>query len=200
LSHLDRRVVRSKEALKQALLQLMRQKDFSAISITEIVAAANYNRGTFYSHYDSKEALLAEFIEDLIQDLLMSFRAPYEHEEIFRIDELTANSVQIFEHIHQHATDYTILLRSNVMPQLREQMFTALKRISLEELEYPENGIDRELLAHYSINGLLGLILYWIEGGFAYTPAYMQEQLIKMIHWHPTEAKTRKPGAPPRRS
>lgn len=194
----DRRVVRSKEALKQALLQLMRQKDFSAISISEIVATANYNRGTFYSHYDSKEALLDDFIEDLIQDLLMSFRAPYEHEEIFRIDELTANSVQIFEHIHQHATDYTILLRSNVTARLREKMFAALKRISLEELEYAENGIDRELMAHYSINGLLGLILYWIEGGFPYTPAYMQEQLIKMIRWHPTEAKTTRKKVGPR--
>ena len=57
----DRRIVR-KEALKQALLSLLSQKSFSSISITEIVELANYNRGTFYTHYDNKESLLDDIL------------------------------------------------------------------------------------------------------------------------------------------
>lgn len=45
----DRRIIRSQEALKTALLTLMSQKPFSSISITEIVELANYNRGTIFS-------------------------------------------------------------------------------------------------------------------------------------------------------
>lgn len=188
----DRRVLRSKEALKQALLHLMEQKDYDAISITEIVEQANYNRGTFYTHYENKEALLGDIMEDLIQDLLKSFRAPYEHQDIFRIDELTANSVQIFEHIYANAAVYTILLKSKVILSLKERMFQAIKQISMEELVYEsaDNDINPELSAVYAINALLGLIFHWIEGEFKFPPAYMQEQLILIINWRPREART----------
>ncbi|PWW08630.1 TetR family transcriptional regulator [Paenibacillus cellulosilyticus] len=188
----DRRVLRSKEALKQALLNLMEQKDFDAISITEIVERANYNRGTFYTHYENKEALLGDIMEDLIQDLLRSFRAPYENQDVFRIDELTANSVQIFEHIYTNEAVYTILLKSKVILGLKERMFQAIKQIAMEELVYEreDSDINPELSAVYAINALLGLIFHWIEGGFKYPPSYMQEQLILIINWHPREAKT----------
>ncbi|MWC29371.1 TetR/AcrR family transcriptional regulator [Paenibacillus sp. MMS18-CY102] len=188
----DRRVVRSQEALKQALLALMSHKSFDAISITEIVESANYNRGTFYAHYENKEALLDDIIEELIQQLLASFRAPYEHQDVFRVNELTANSVKIFDHIHQHAEIYTTLLRSNVMPNLREKMFLALKKISMDELEYPATGVNQELLAIYSIHALLGLIFHWVESGFEQSVSYMQEQLILIIQWRPMEVKAKK--------
>lgn len=44
-------------------------------------------------------------------------------------------------------------------------------------------------MAVYSMNALLGLIFYWIESGFEYPPSYMQEQLVKLINWRPTEAR-----------
>lgn len=79
----DRRIVRSKEALKQSLLSLLSQKSFSSISITEIVESANYNRGTFYTHYDNKEALLDDILTPLMEELIASFRAPYGDVDVF---------------------------------------------------------------------------------------------------------------------
>ncbi|SEP10393.1 TetR/AcrR family transcriptional regulator [Paenibacillus sp. OV219] len=188
---IDRRIVRSKIALKQALLTLMSERGYDDVSITDIVERADYNRGTFYTHYDNKDALLSDIIHELILELLKSFRAPYEHQAIFRISEMSANSIKIFEHIHEHAAVYSTLLQSNVATSLREHMFQALKQISMEELVYSESGIDPDLQAAFSIHALLGLIFHWVESGFNHSPAYMQEQLFKMIHWHPMEAKTK---------
>ncbi|MDD9270793.1 TetR/AcrR family transcriptional regulator [Paenibacillus sp. GCM10023248] len=186
----DRRIIRSKEALKQALLNLMVLKDYDAITITEIVEHANYNRGTFYAHYENKEALLDDIMEELIEKLLGSFRAPYEHADVFSVSELTAASITIFEHIYQHASIYSTLLKSNVIPNLREKMFLALKDITLDELEQPGSDINSELLVIYSIHALLGLIFHWIESGFAYSSSYMQEQLVKIINWRPARTRT----------
>ncbi|WP_141499890.1 TetR/AcrR family transcriptional regulator [Paenibacillus luteus] len=192
LSHkkIDRRIIRSKEALKQAFMQLMSQKRFAAISITEIVELANYNRGTFYSHFESKDALLDEIMSDLIEDLLRSFRAPYEKIDVFRINELPAASIMIFDHIYDHASIYTILLKSDVLSLVRDKMFEALKNIATEELEHTDSDINQELMTIYSMSALLGLVFYWIENGFVYSPSYMQEQLVKMLQWRPTSAKT----------
>ncbi|MGO4494585.1 TetR/AcrR family transcriptional regulator [Paenibacillus sp. 2RAB27] len=188
----DRRIVRSKIALRESLLALMSQKPFASISITEIVEFANYNRGTFYANYESKEDLLDDIISQLTDQLLQSFRAPYEHVEVFRIQELPAKSVMIFDHFHQNSSIYTTLMKSEVLPKLKEKMFNALKKITQEELFYPDqdNEIDQELLSIYSIHALLGLIFHWIESEFKYSPSYMQDQLIKMINWRPTSAKT----------
>ncbi|MEF2291110.1 MULTISPECIES: TetR/AcrR family transcriptional regulator [Virgibacillus] len=46
----DCRVRKSKEALKTALIQLMKEKDLQQITITDIVKVADLNRGTFYKH------------------------------------------------------------------------------------------------------------------------------------------------------
>lgn len=193
----DRRVVRSKEALRASLLELMTEQDFGSISITEIVGRANYNRGTFYSHYDSKKALLDDIISELIEDMLRSYRAPYENVEIFHIDELGANSILIFEHFYQHADVYQILFKSDVLPNVRERMLVALKQIAMEDLEYTNSEIDQELMAVYSIHALLGLVFHWIESGFKVPPSYMQDQLIKLIHYRPRTAVTINRNAAP---
>ncbi|MFC4812905.1 TetR/AcrR family transcriptional regulator [Paenibacillus sp. GCM10023250] len=124
---IDRRTARSRTALKEALLTLMVQKPFAKISITEIVELANYNRGTFYFNYESKDDLLDELLGDLVRNLTQSFRAPYEKNEVFRINEIPAESIMIFEHIYRNASIYNALLKSDVLPILKDKMFIALK-------------------------------------------------------------------------
>ncbi|WP_098746066.1 TetR/AcrR family transcriptional regulator [Paenibacillus sp. EZ-K15] len=186
----DRRIVRSKEALKQALLSLLSQKSFSSISITEIVELANYNRGTFYTHYDNKEALLDDILTPLMEELIASFRAPYGEADVFHIDELPANAVKIFDHIHQNADVYTALFKSDVLPLVRDKMFSALKQIAMEDLDYPRGELNHELLIIYNMHALLGLVFHWIENNFQYPVPYMRDQLVLMINWRPRSVRT----------
>lgn len=130
----DRRTLRSRRAMREALLTLMANKPFQAISITDIVECAGYNRGTFYANYDSKEALLDEITTELLDKLLQSFRAPYEHVEFFNVSELPAHAVTIFNHIYEHSGVYTILMKNDVLPNMKEKMLHVLKEISMAEL------------------------------------------------------------------
>jgi AcrR family transcriptional regulator len=83
--YLDRRVLKSKRALKEALLALMHKKSFKEITITDIVQKADLNRGTFYKHYTYKEDLLHEIIDDIIFDLVASYREPYKNSETLKL-------------------------------------------------------------------------------------------------------------------
>ncbi|WP_214627081.1 TetR/AcrR family transcriptional regulator [Paenibacillus agaridevorans] len=187
----DRRVLRSKLALKEALLSLMAGKSFSQVSITEIVETANYNRGTFYTHYENKEALLDEVLGELIEELIAAFRAPYDQVELFKVEEMPATAVKLFEHIYSRREAYTILFQSDVLPMVKEKMFSAVRRISNEDLEQETTDpINRELMQAYSMNALMGLVFHWIEGGFQYEPAYMQEQLVLILNYRPGAART----------
>ena len=66
----DRRIQRSLGALRTALLELLVEKSFEQISITELTARAGLSYTTFFRHFDSKEALLNDVAASLIQDLL----------------------------------------------------------------------------------------------------------------------------------
>src|SRR5512146_975070 len=66
----DRRVQRTRQALREALLSLMKEKNYNAITVEEITAHANLGRTTFYLHYQDKEALLLEKFADLIHELV----------------------------------------------------------------------------------------------------------------------------------
>lgn len=54
----DRRSLRSRKSLMDALCKILKKKDFDDISIQEISDEANLTRATFYLHYPDKAALL----------------------------------------------------------------------------------------------------------------------------------------------
>ena len=65
----DRRARRSRKLLKESLLELMKRKPFSDISVRDVADAADMNRGTFYLHYTGTMELLRSLEEDLLTEL-----------------------------------------------------------------------------------------------------------------------------------
>ena len=58
----DKRITKTKRALKSALLELLTTQAFDVISITELCKIANVSRITFYTHYKDKFALLDDIL------------------------------------------------------------------------------------------------------------------------------------------
>ena len=65
----DLRTIRTKKAIHNAFQEMAAQTDIENITVKELSERAGINRKTFYSHYDSIEALAKELLDDLIQNL-----------------------------------------------------------------------------------------------------------------------------------
>ncbi|GGH69653.1 TetR family transcriptional regulator [Paenibacillus silvae] len=185
---MDRRIRKSKAALKEALLQLMQKYTLKEISISDIVQQADLNRGTFYRHYQYKEDLLNEILQDVTQDLVASFRKPYEGLEEFHVDRMPSSAIAIFEHVHQHAQFYTLVVQSEASSSFQRMICDVLRDLSLQDLNYifPPH-INPELLASYQSHAIFGMIMEWIRQDFKHSPAYMAEELFKIIHFTPAQ-------------
>lgn len=61
----DLRVVKTKRALKNSLLELLKVKTFEKITVSDICKTAMINRVTFYSHYQDKYDLFLDYINDI---------------------------------------------------------------------------------------------------------------------------------------
>src|SRR5579871_2838923 len=112
----DRRQRKSKAALQRALLELIGEKPYDAITVDEIAAAADVARATFYAHYKDKAALLEEATADLLRELSerVALVAPQE-EPFFGGAGLRA----VFAHAAEHRDLYRLLLTGESGPEAR---------------------------------------------------------------------------------
>jgi AcrR family transcriptional regulator len=66
----DPRIVRTRKLLQEALVNLMKEKQFDSLSVQDIAEAATINRATFYDHYPDKFALLECTVGTRFNELL----------------------------------------------------------------------------------------------------------------------------------
>lgn len=68
----DRRIQKTFALLHEALFSLIREKDYEAIVVKEILDRANVGRSTFYTHFRDKDELLVSGIKDTLRTALAS--------------------------------------------------------------------------------------------------------------------------------
>ena len=64
----DRRIRYTRQAIKEILLEELKTKPYSKITVTEICKKAEMNRGTFYLHYYDIDDVLNDILEDFLSD------------------------------------------------------------------------------------------------------------------------------------
>lgn len=64
----DKRILKTRAAVKQALLEILESKHLSDVSVSELSAAAGISRSTFYCNYQNVqevfEALISDFLDE----------------------------------------------------------------------------------------------------------------------------------------
>ena len=64
----DRRVVRTKRSIRGAFAELLSEKDYNDITVTDIAERADINRKTFYNYYRNTEDLVQEIENEAIRN------------------------------------------------------------------------------------------------------------------------------------
>ncbi|MBB6638213.1 TetR/AcrR family transcriptional regulator [Cohnella thailandensis] len=175
-------VIRTKKALRSALIDLLKEKEFRAITISEIASRAEYSRATFYAHYQYKEDLLDELVQEVIEGFLSAFKEPYENNrESYDLGQLTPSAIKIFQYIGENEDAFGLLLKGS-NPGFQEKLFEAIRSIFTQEYEllFPRipAHIDREIYINQNVYTMLGLISYWVNSDYRYSAKYMTDQML----------------------
>ena len=73
----DKRIIKTKKAIYQALKELYLENDFEDISITKLTEKANIGRKTFYLHYSSIDDIVDEIVKKLYDNLKKKYNELY---------------------------------------------------------------------------------------------------------------------------
>ena len=182
MSKNDLRIVKTKDALHQALLQLLNDKDLDEISITEICKKAKINRGTFYLHYGQIEDVFEEYFKEITLDLASSYKEPYRRAAILNVDELDSSTIRIFHHIEKFKPFYEIIFSRKVPLRYYYMLFDEIVKLFLEDMDKQQGDFNHEMFASYQSNAIIGMIINWYKNGFSYSADYLNDQLVKILH------------------
>lgn len=192
---IDRRVQRTRQALRSALLELIREKSYDAISVEEITQRANLGRATFYLHYKDKEDLLVDEFSELANERARTLsEIPFsdwlpdlENPERTIENKPTEPFLMVFQHVANHADIYRILLQN----EKSDRIFERIRKIVAQSItEFMQNKIENdpipilfevpiELLSAYFSGALLSCVDWWLEQGETYSP----EEMTRMFQW-----------------
>lgn len=160
---LDRRVVRTRTMLRDALLELIDERGYDAINITDITERADLRRATFYLHYDDKDQLLLAALESTFDELVAGL------EPIMRGDALGGKTnVEtyrvMFAHIAAHHALYKAILTSGAAAVITRRIREYLAGHILRGLQIKlEAAVVPEVVAQYIAGAELALITWWLE-------------------------------------
>ncbi|WP_080875820.1 TetR/AcrR family transcriptional regulator [Oceanobacillus timonensis] len=186
---IDRRIRRTKRNLQSAFILLLNEKDYYRITVTDIVTQADYNRATFYRHYQDKESLVQDLINIILEDLIKSFRYPYKNKKWLSVDSLSSSNVIIFYHILDNVNFYRLWKDSEGIPGFQTQFINTLIQLHKNDISNyanPDMDMDDELFITYRAYGVWGLIINWIKSDFQIPVEDMTDQLIKILNYHPS--------------
>ena len=160
----DRRVQRTRKLLQQALIDLIGERRYEAITIQDIVDRANVGRTTFYLHYSNKDELFMSCHEAIASGFhLLHSLSPRE----MLTSEVPPGMISAYRHLAEARTMLQPIFQGQESPLiLREirarsaQQIEASLRAAFAETD---SAVPLEVLANYLAGAQIALVQWWLE-------------------------------------
>ena len=156
----DKRVIRTKKAIKAALFKILETKDLSAVTITELTQKANVNRRTFYTHYRN----IAEILNDIEEDLVSALTKLLQR---FDMKDYKASTYDLFMGLNELITvDFDFYfhlvrvdMRGPLMARLKNVIKCTTDRVLAQICK--SSDTDVEIISSFIVGGLFNTYLDW---------------------------------------
>jgi AcrR family transcriptional regulator len=162
----DRRIERTRELLQKALIQLIAERGYDAITIQEIVDRANVGRTTFYLHYNSKDELFMSCHEAIVSKFHIGLLHPLSREELLS-SEIPPEMTSTYKHLEEdRALLYPVFQGRDsqlILRQIRDRSAREIEANLRTIFEETESNIPLDLLANYLAGAQIALMQWWLE-------------------------------------
>ncbi len=161
-THIDRRVVKTKRAIKEAFAKLLTQKDINDITISDIAAEANINHKTFYNYYGGIYEVVGEIEDDIVRlidkevtgiGFQNSLQSPYLIFE--KLTKVIKTDTDFFGYLL--GMNANVSLESKIADLLKSKF----KMFVLQDVEISELRLN--LMAEFIISGMVAVYRRWFN-------------------------------------
>ncbi|WP_436862649.1 TetR/AcrR family transcriptional regulator [Staphylococcus caeli] len=184
----DRRVRKTKRAIKHAFIQLLSSKDLDKITIQDITTLADINRGTFYLHYEDKYLLLSDMEDEYIAGLADKIQFYKVIMEDLNIEDFAKNfSEHVLKSIILHISDnidfYLIIFNLERKSHIEEKISELMYENMAKNVNNANNisDIPLDYFHSYVYGATISFIKHWVQDPNRMETDVVVDYLFKII-------------------
>ena len=150
----DRRAQKTRKAIRDALAELMTEKELDKVTVTDITAIADINRGTFYKHYLDIYDLYDKTEQEILVEIGML---------VLRLEELPPDKffAGLIDYIDDNRTVFRMIFSPNGSDVLRTKFSKCMdglfRKQESEKLGIDLNNNDLRYLSCYRSQGCIAV-------------------------------------------
>ncbi|WP_438492588.1 TetR/AcrR family transcriptional regulator [Paenibacillus sp. IHBB 3054] len=177
MAKIDRRILKTQEALKKAIIELMSEKNFDDITLQDLSDRANISRGTFYLHYMDKYDLLDKLIETHINELRERCEAAADLDFV-------SGSLIWTEYLEDNYSFFSMMLASKGAPYFRNRFVDFLIEEFRNEVDVTKgknHGLNADLTVTFVASAYVGVVEWWFSNEMPISHQALAEQLGTLL-------------------
>ena len=182
---MDRRQRKSREAIFKAFTALLSEKNYSHISVQEIIDKADVGRTTFYAHFETKEFLLKQLCQELFDHIIQTAMGqPHSHSHG---DGRTDDSIflHLLRHLQEDDRNILGLLSSQnndiFLRYFKNSLDTLVRTQVIAPMDVAWKDVPEDFLVNHISGSFVEMVQWWIKGGRKESPERLTEYFMAVM-------------------
>lgn len=183
----DLRTKRTRKMILEAFINLVEEKGYEHVTVSDIANQAMINRATFYAHFKDKQDVYDYIFKEALEQF-MNVLAPV---QLGRTNQLQLHAIEqiithIFEKIQENRVFFKTVLNAHGNEQLRKQISQILRSTYaniFDQVEIREKDfiVPIDFIIEYMSSTFMSSLHWWINQEISFSPKQMAQLIIKLV-------------------
>ena len=156
--------VRSRRMIREAYMELLKEKDINKITVTDIITRADLNRSTFYAHYPDVRGVTEEIENEIIEKMLEILKK-FEFKNFF--SNPTPLLLEISRFLESNRDFYSVLIKANGSEVFLKKLKDIFANHMMSDSDIPESLKNTKMVSLricYFAGGIVNMYQEWFAG------------------------------------
>lgn len=183
----DLRTKRTRKMILEAFINLVEEKGYEHVTVSDIANQAMINRATFYAHFKDKQDVYDYIFKEAVEQFMMVL-APV---QLGKTNQLQLHTIEqiithIFEKIQANRDFFKTVLNAHGNEQLRKQISQILRSTYaniFDQVEIREKDfiVPIDFIIEYMSATFMASLHWWINQEISFSPKQMAQLIIKLV-------------------
>ena len=182
---MDRRQRKTREAIFSAFIALLSEKDYTQITVGEIIEKADVGRATFYAHFETKDFLLKELCQDLFCHIFDAAEDNQHHRHMFCCEAPDSVFLHLFQHLSRNDNQILQLLscpNNDLFLQYFKEQLQIMAAHQLPSFAARKDPrLPEGFWLHHIASTFVETLRWWIENGMQESPETITEYFYMAV-------------------
>lgn len=171
---MDARRVRTRAALRRAMLKLLERKHFDRITVRDIAGEAKIGYATFFRHHESKSELLEDVAAEQIGNLI-ALALP-----LLVAEDTRGSCLALCKYVNEHRALWSALLTGGAAGAMREEFIRQAMRLGSGQVQR-SSWLPVELGAIYGVSATVEILAWWLRQPHDFTVGRIAEIIDRLV-------------------